>query len=99
MHHEEQDTTGHGDIGVPEAEDDLSRYVQLMPNPASGSVLVSSSYGIDRVEAYDVRGEKVMEQPTEGRTAIIDVTAWPKGAYVLLVRTPQGTAAKRLVVQ
>ena len=99
LHHEEQDTTGHGDIGVPEAGDDLARFVQLMPNPASGSVLVSSSYSISRVEAYDVRGEKVMDQPTEGRTAVIDVTAWPKGAYVVLVRTPQGTAAKRLVVQ
>ena len=99
LHHEEQDTTGHGDIGVPEAGDDLARFVQLMPNPASGSVMVNSSYVIRRVEAYDVRGEKVMDQPTEGRTAIIDVTAWPKGAYVLLVRTPQGTAAKRLVVQ
>ena len=99
LHHEEQDTTGHGDIGVPEAGDDLARFVQLMPNPACGSVLVSSSYSISRVEAYDVRGEKVMDQPTEGRTAVIDVTAWPKGAYVVLVRTPQGTAAKRLVVQ
>ena len=98
LHHRE-DTTGHSDIGVPEAEGDLSRYVQLMPNPASGSVLVGSSYGIDRVEAYDVRGEKVMEQPTEGRTVIIDVTAWPKGAYVLLVRTSVGTVSKRLVVQ
>ena len=99
LHHEEQDTTGHGDIGVPEAGDDLARFVQLMPNPASGSVLVSSSYSISSVEAYDLRGEKVMDQPTEGRTAVIDVTAWPKGAYVVLVRTPQGTAAKRLVVQ
>ena len=99
LHHQEPDTTGHGDIGVPEAEDDLSRYVQLMPNPASGSVLISSSYRIDRVEAYDVRGEKVMEQPTEGRKAAFDVSAWPKGAYVVLVRTPAGTAAKRLVVQ
>ena len=70
-----------------------------MPNPASGSVLISSSYRIDRVEAYDVRGEKVMEQPTEGRKAAFDVSAWPKGAYVVLVRTPAGTAAKRLVVQ
>ena len=99
LHHEEKDTTGHGNIVVPEAGDDLARFVQMMPNPASGSVLVSSSYRISRVEAYDVRGEKVMEQPTEGRTAAFDVTAWPKGAYVVLVRTPQGTAAKRLVVQ
>ena len=100
LHHEyEPDTTQHEGIAVPDDRNNLSRYVQLMPNPASGSVLVSSSYGIDRVEAYDVRGEKVMDQPTEGRTAVIDVTAWPKGAYVVLVRTPAGTAAKRLVVQ
>ena len=99
LHHQEEDTTGHGDIGVPEAEDDLSRFVQLMPNPASGSVLVNSSYVIRRVEAYDVRGEKVMDLPTEGRKAAFDVSAWPKGAYVLLVRTPAGTATKRLVVQ
>ena len=99
LHHQEQDTTGHGDIGVPEAEDDLSRFVQLMPNPASGSVLVNSSYVIRSVEAYDVRGEKVMDQPTEDRTATFDVSFWPKGAYVVLVRTPVGTATKRLVVQ
>ncbi|MBR3412100.1 MAG: T9SS type A sorting domain-containing protein [Bacteroidales bacterium] len=95
LHHQE----GHGDIGVPEAEDDLSRFVQLMPNPASGSVLVNSSYVIRRVEAYDVRGEKVMDQSAEGRKATFDVTSWPKGAYVLLVRTPAGTATKRLLVQ
>ena len=99
LHHQEQDTSGHGDIGVPEAGDDLSRFVQLMPNPASGSVLVNSSYVIRRVEAYDVRGEKVMDQSAEGRKATFDVSSWPKGAYVVLVRTPAGTAAKRLVVQ
>ena len=95
LHHQE----GQGDIGVPEAEDDLSRFVVLMPNPASGSVLLNSSYVINRVEAYNVRGEKVMEQPTEGRRAVFDVSAWPKGSYVLLVRTAAGTATKRLVVQ
>ena len=99
LHHQEQDTSGHGDIGVPEAGDDLSRFVQLMPNPASGSVLVNSSYVIRRVEAYDVRGEKVMDRPTEGRTAAFDVSSWPKGAYVVLVRTPAGTATKRMLVQ
>ena len=99
LHHEEQDTTGHGNIVVPEAGDDLARFVQLMPNPASGSVMINSSYRIDRVEAYDVRGEKVYDQPSDARTAAFDVSAWPKGAYVILVRTPAGTATKRLVVQ
>ena len=61
--------------------------------------MINSSYRIDRVEAYDVRGEKVYDQPSDARTAAFDVSAWPKGAYVILVRTPAGTATKRLVVQ
>jgi hypothetical protein len=86
-------------VASPE-ENGLSRYVQLMPNPASGSVTVMSSYGIDGVEVYDVRGERVLELSGIGRvtTTGFDVSKWEKGAYVVLVRTPAGTASKRLVV-
>ena len=92
--------TGQEGIAVPEENGDLSRFVRLMPNPASGSVVVMSSYGIDRMEVYDVRGERVLEQKGKQRTtsAGFDVTAWAKGIYVVLVYTPSGTAAKRLVV-
>lgn len=87
------------EVASPE-ENGLSRYVQLMPNPASGSVTVMSSYGIDGVEVYDVRGERVLELSGIGRvtTTGFDVSKWEKGAYVVLVRTPAGTASKRLVV-
>ena len=94
------DTTTHHEEGieVPE-EGDLSRFVRLMPNPASGSVLVMSSYGMERLEVYDARGGKVYDSPAEGTTAGFDVSSWAKGAYVVHVRTHAGTAAKRLVVQ
>ena len=95
------DTTTHHEEGieVPEEGDDLSRFVRLMPNPASGSVLVMSSYGMERVEVYDARGGKVYDSPADGTTAGFDVSSWAKGAYVVHVRTHAGTAAKRLVVQ
>ena len=98
LHHERADTTHHEGISVPEESGDLSRFVQLMPNPTGGRTMVMSSYGIDRVEVYDVRGERVLEQTAHGTTAVIDVTDWQAGAYVVLVRTPAGTIAKRLVV-
>ena len=93
------DTTTHHEEGieVPE-EGDLSRFVRLMPNPASGSVLVMSSYGMERLEVYDARGGKVYDSPAEGTTAGFDVSSWAQGAYVVHVRTHAGTAAKRLVV-
>ena len=99
--HHEADTTHSGDVGVPDDEGDLSRFVQLMPNPASGSVVVMSSYGIDLVEVYDVRGNRVLEQKGQNRATHtgFDVSAWAKGAYVVLVHTPAGTTARRLMVQ
>ena len=99
LHH--NDTTHLEGTEVADEGGDLSRFVRLMPNPASGSVVVMSSYGIDCMEVYDVRGERVLEQKGKGRTmsAGFDVTTWAKGVYVVLVYTPAGTAAKRLVVE
>ena len=98
LHHESDDTTGVG-IVVPEDDSDLSRFVRLMPNPASSRVLVMSSFGMKKVEVYDARGGKVYDQPAGGTSTDFDVSSWAKGAYVVLVHTPQGTATKRLVVQ
>ena len=97
LHHE---GTNHEGIEVPDDPSDLARFVRLMPNPASNRVLVMSSYGIESMEVYDVRGNRVLEQKGAGRgtTADFDVSAWAKGAYVVLVHTPAGTTAKRLVV-
>lgn len=92
------DTTQQEGIEVAEDGGDLSRYVQLMPNPASGEVVMMSSYGVERVEVYDARGGKVYDSPARGTSTGFDVSSWAKGTYVVLVRTPAGTAAKRLVV-
>ena len=99
LHCERPDTTHHEGISVPDEKGDLSRFVQLMPNPAAGRTTVLSSYGIVRVEVYDVRGERVLDQAAHGTTASFDVTGWQAGAYVVLVRTPAGTIAKRLIVE
>ena len=100
LHHEEGDTTHHEGIEVAEGGD-LSRFVQLMPNPASGRVVVMSAYGMERVRVYDVRGNRVLEHKVEGRGRSVgfDVTGWTKGTYVVLVHTPTGIATKRLVVE
>ena len=98
--HYDIDTSQHNEgIEVLEDGDDLSRYVQLMPNPTSGSVVVMSSYGMEWVEVYDARGSKVYNSPANGTLTGFDVSSWVKGTYVVLVHTPAGTAAKRLVVQ
>ena len=101
LHHVADDTTHLEGITVPDEESNLSHYVQLMPNPASEKVMVLSSYGIDRMEVFDVRGKRMLEQSVSERQpmADFDVSTWTKGAYVVFVYTPAGTVAKRLVVK
>lgn len=96
--HFEDSTQGVG-IEVPDETSDLSRFVRLMPNPASESVVVTSSYGMEKVEVFDVMGRKVYDQPAEGTVTEFHVSSWAKGSYAVLVHTPAGTAVKRLMVQ
>ena len=80
--------------------DNGSDAIRLMPNPASGRVTVMSSSAIEKIEVYDEKGNHVLEQKEQNRTTSVgfDVSKWAKGAYVVLVYTPSGTTAKRLVV-
>ena len=83
-------------VGVATADSGL---VRMQPNPASGSVVVMSSYGMERVEVYDARGVKVYKQAASGTMTGFDVSGWAKGAYAVMVYTSAGIATKRLVVE
>ena len=84
-------------IGEPEL---LHRLTAVTPNPATGRAKVVSSFGLTLVEAFNAAGEKVHELrlPDAPLTATLDVSRWPTGTYILRLHTPQGVAAKKLVV-
>ena len=84
--------------GVEEASL-ASRFTEVMPNPATDQVTVISSFTINRIEVYTVAGTLVETIGLKANTGVIDTSRWPKGAYILRVRTSHGDTAKRLVVQ
>ncbi len=86
------DTTG---IAQPT---NLDLFTNIMPNPASGQVVVTSSYGLYHLYAYDLQGRTMLDIEVHDRIAAFDVSSWPQGVYVVAIRTPQGLATKRLVV-
>ena len=77
----------------------LERYTHVFPNPATERVQVLSSFGLTHLEAYDADGRRVAEREASGLEATIDVTAWPRGTYLLRITTPVGTVTKKLLVQ
>ena len=79
----------------------LGRLTGVMPNPAAETAKVVSSFGVKRVEAYNMAGEKVHDQrvPDGSLSATLDVRRWPAGAYILRIHTPRGVTAKKLTVR
>lgn len=74
------------------------RYTSVSPNPATQMVKVASSFGLQHIEAYNIAGTRVYDEKASGMTATFDVTAWPKGMYVLRITTSAGTTVKKLLV-
>ena len=77
----------------------LGRLTGVMPNPAAETAKVVSSFGLTEVEVFNLAGERIhtLRLPDTPLTATLDVRRWPSGTYLLRIRTPQGTAVKKLV--
>ena len=84
-------------IGI-QTNDLLYRYTSVQPNPATDKVRVTSSFGLTRIEAYDLRGRLLFETPASGLKADLDVSSWPRGTYLLRISTPAGPTTKKLLI-
>ena len=82
-----------------DAAGSLDRFSQMMPNPAGEVVNVLSSYRLVSVAVYDLSGRRMLNQPAEGLSATLDVSALPRGTYIVAIRTLQGIATKKLMVE
>ena len=77
----------------------MDRYTYLYPNPASDRVAVFSSFGLSRVELYDLNGRMMYGQDCKGHSAMIDVSGWPDGTYIAIVRTQAGATSQKVTIR
>lgn len=73
--------------------------VDLQPNPASSTALMTAEVNLTNIEVYTASGAFYRRLPASGLSATLDVASWPSGTYLLLVDTEVGTVTKKLLVQ
>ena len=89
-----------GDTLAVRQPDLLYRYTNVAPNPARNSVRITSSFGISRIEAYDLRGRRIYESPQLSTFSFpLSTIDWPRGTYLLRITTPAGPTTKKLLIQ
>ena len=84
--------------GIDDGASLLSFYTHLMPNPAAERVTVTSSFGLTRIEAYNMQGILVYSEPAGFTSTTVDLHGWAPGHYIMMIHTPQGVTAKRLTI-
>ena len=87
-------------VGI-DTHNPLDRLTGVMPNPAAECAKVVSSFGMSRVEVYNLAGRRVHEQriPDGSLYTNLDVRRWPQGVYIVRIHTPLGVTSKKLTVQ
>ncbi len=71
----------------------------VYPNPTTGPVTLAMEGKEAEVEVYDISGRLLQRMDQYQSLQIIDLGIYGKGYYVVKVRTEQGIAVKKVVVQ
>jgi len=68
--------------------------VKLFPNPASESMIVYMEEEIEQIEIYNQTGQLVFQQKKNNQC---NLTALPKGLYIVRVKHQKGTSQTKLI--
>ena len=80
-------------------ETTADRYTYLMPNPASETVTVASSFRIAEVELFSLDGRSLLRSKVDAMSTTLNLDALAAGTYIVRIATNGGTTYKKLVVK
>jgi hypothetical protein len=77
----------------------VDNYTFIFPNPTNKEVNVQCSFRMQMLELFNEQGQKVNEWKVDSYHYLLNVEDYPKGNYVLKIKTKSGTATKKVIVQ
>lgn len=90
------DTSQHEGIENPGSF--LSRLTQVMPNPASDAVTVTSGYPLQHIDIHNIRGILVYSERASMHHTSVSLQGLPAGTYFMTIHTLNGSTVKKLLI-
>lgn len=84
-------------VGLSSIE--LNNLSYVYPNPANNQVTIASSLNMEKVEIFNMVGQKVYEVNASGNAVSVDVSNFNTGTYVTKIHTDAGIATKKVIVR
>lgn len=75
--------------------------LHVAPNPAQGLIRISSNRQVQGVQVTltDALGREVLREGMKGTSTSMDLTHQPRGPYLLTMRSTEGVASQRLILE
>ena len=73
--------------------------VTLSPNPARGTVTVTTESPQGTLAVVDMQGRQLLSMPLAGTETVVDIHTLAPGTYVVTLNTPQGHSSLQLTVE
>ena len=80
-------------------EVELQKMCYLVPNPTRDYVKAMSHYTINSVQVFDLAGKLLIEEKLNHFEALIDVSDFTAGTYIVKINTVKGSVEKKMIVQ
>ena len=77
----------------------VDRYSNVYPNPANDVLTVQSSFKIREIEIHNTLGQVVLRKQGSQNIETIDVSNLQSGAYIVRIKTQQGFANKKILIE
>ena len=80
-------------------EVELQKMSYLVPNPTRDYFKALSHYTIESVQVFDLAGKLLIEEKLNHFEALIDVSDFTAGTYIVKINTVKGSVEKKMIVQ
>lgn len=71
----------------------------LSPNPASGTVTVTTEARQGTLAIVDLQGRQMLSQSLAGKETVVDIRTLAAGTYIVILTTPRGQTSQKLTVE
>jgi len=84
------------DVGVNELQENIS--INIFPNPCDGKFAVQSETKENKIEVYNVFGEKIYRSEINKQKTEVDISSQPSGIYFVKVKTSKRMITKKILL-
>ncbi|MBI3502634.1 MAG: T9SS type A sorting domain-containing protein [Bacteroidetes bacterium] len=93
-------TCSYGSCSAGVEESNLNRELRIFPNPSNGIFVIQKGWKeINTIKVFNLLGERIYFASINSETTTIDLSNQKDGIYFVQIKTEDGTASKKIIIQ